>query len=143
MLIRPWQEQDIAKIEELERLCFSAPWSYEMLNSSFSLPNFLGFVAEEEGEIVGYIGSTYIFEDGEILLVAVEPNMRRRGFAESLLQKTAVELKQRGVYNLFLEVRKSNYSAINCYLKNGFDKLGERKRYYENGEDAIIMEKKL
>ena len=143
MLIRPWHENDLPEIEILERQCFSAPWNLEMLKASFLLKNFVGFVCEEEGKIVGYIGSTYIFEDGEILLVAVDDCYRRKGYAQSLIEKTAMVLKENGVENLFLEVRKSNIPAINRYLKSDFYAIGERKGYYENGEDAIIMEKKL
>lgn len=143
MLIRKWQESDLERISELEKECFSDPWNYAMLRSSFLLNNFCGLIVEKEGKIVGYVGATYIFEDGEILLVAVEKENRRKGYGENLLNSVSDCLKEKGVKNLFLEVRKSNQSAIKCYQKNGFLTVGERKRYYSDGEDAIIMEKKL
>ena len=51
--------------------------------------------------------------------------------------------KEKGVEKVFLEVRKSNIPAFSCYQKCGFVPIGIRKGYYGNGEDAIVMERKL
>ena len=143
MLIRPWQKEDNAKISLLEQQCFSDPWYKEMIENAFCQFNFLGFVACENQQVVGYIGGQSLFEDGEILLVAVDESQRGKGFGKSLVEAFSTALKKKGVEKIFLEVRKSNFVAINCYARCGFLQIAERKGYYSNGEDALIMEKKL
>ena len=143
MLIRPWLKSDNQAVENIERECFSDPWNISMIESTVSLAGFIGYVVEDNGEIVGYIGSSYIFEDGEILLVAVRGDYRRKGYAEKLILTLFETLKNRGVEHIFLEVRKSNLPAKKCYEKCGFSVIGERKRYYSDGEDALIMEKRI
>ena len=143
MLIREWQEQDNQKICLLESECFSDPWSLQMIESAFSLPTFFGLVACENNEVIGYIGGQSLFEDGEIFLVAVDKDYRKKGYGKSLVLAFAEQLKQKGVERLLLEVRVSNLSAITCYKNCGFCKIAERKSYYSNGEDALIMEKIL
>ena len=89
-----------------------------MLKASFLLKNFVGFVCEEEGKIIGYIGSTYIFEDGEILLVAVDDCYRRKGYAQSLIEKTAMVLKENGVENLSRVVDVAEKRGVNIAIEN-------------------------
>lgn len=143
MIIRKWEEKDNFRICELEKECFSDPWSYNMIADTFLSPNFLGYVIEENEIVQGYIGSTFLFEDAEILLVAVSSEFRKRGLGELLVRSTLDQLKEKGVEQVFLEVRKSNIPAFSCYQKCGFVPIGIRKGYYGNGEDAIVMEKKL
>ena len=143
MLIREWQEKDNQKICLLESECFSDPWSLQMIESAFSLPTFSGLVACENEEVIGYIGGQSLFEDGEIFLVAVDKNYRKKGYGKSLVLSFADNLKQKGVERLLLEVRVGNSVAISCYENCGFLKIAERKGYYSNGEDALIMEKIL
>lgn len=141
MLIREWRKEDVEEIAVLEKECFSDPWTKEMLISSSLLSGFCGFVVEDNDKIVGYIGSTFIFEDSEVLLVAVKNSHRRKGLGKLLIETLTKKLKENDVEKIFLEVRKSNLPAINCYKTNGFVQIAERKQYYGDGEDAIIMEK--
>ncbi|MBQ7373180.1 MAG: ribosomal protein S18-alanine N-acetyltransferase [Clostridia bacterium] len=143
MLIRPWQKDDNQKISSLEKECFSDAWSQEMIESAFSSPHFSGFVICENQEVLGYIGGQILFEQGEILLVAVDKNYRGNGFGKSLVNALIESFKDRGVEQLFLEVRVGNSVAISCYERCGFERIAVRKGYYADGEDAIIMEKKL
>ena len=143
MLIREWQKEDNQKICLLESKCFSDPWSLQMIEGAFSLATFSGLVVCENDEVVGYIGGQNLFEDGEIFLVAVDKNYRQKGYGKSLVLAFADKLKGQGVEKLFLEVRVSNTPAISCYERCGFYKIAERKNYYSNGEDALIMEKIL
>ena len=143
MLIRGWLSGDNERIALLEKECFSDPWSYGMICDTSQASNFLGLVAEIEGEVVGYLGSAFVLDEGEILLVAVDGRYRRRGIGEALVNKMTEDLKEKGVLKLFLEVRRSNQSAYNCYEKCKFTPIGVRKGYYSNGEDAIVMERSL
>lgn len=142
MEIRRWRYEDNKQIEKIELDLFPDPWNYRMLTDSFLSDNFVGFVAEENGEIKGYVGATYCIDEGEIVLVAVKEECRRKGLATSLLTTLETELSSKGVTRLLLEVRRSNYGAQMCYVKFGFSVISIREGYYQGKEDALIMEKK-
>ena len=143
MQIRDWAFTDCKEIAQLEKKCFSDPWSLNAVEETAKLNSFFGLVLEEEKKVVGYIGCISVFEDGEILLVAVDQEFRSKGFGKALVNSACDIMKDKGVKSCFLEVRKSNQNAFFCYLSCGFKPIGERKRYYSNGEDAIVMEKVL
>ncbi len=143
MIYRNWLATDNLQISELEKECFKSPWSLDMLNQTASLKNFYGKVCEIDGNIVGYIGCIYDFWDGEILNIAVKIEYRKQGVGEKLMQEIIDFLRLEKKENVFLEVRKSNLPAQSLYQKLGFVKIGERKNYYENTEDAIVMSKVL
>ena len=100
MLVREWQAADIGEVARIEKASFSDPWNTDMILSSFNLPRFIGLVAEENNVVAGYIGSTYIFEDAEILLVAVDKKYRRKGVATSLFASLFDILKANGVQKI-------------------------------------------
>ncbi|MCL1966612.1 MAG: ribosomal protein S18-alanine N-acetyltransferase [Fibromonadales bacterium] len=79
-------------------------------------------------------------EECELLSIAVEPAERGKGLSKMLMEYCCKELAKLGVEKFFLEVRESNIAAISLYKKMGFEKISERKKYYANGEAAIIME---
>lgn len=140
MLLRGWKYDDIITIAELEKKCFSDPWNFKMLADSFLNAYFRGIVCEEDGVIVGYAGYMYS-DDAELLLIAVDGGYRRRGCARAMLESMCADCKSKSVGRVFLEVRVSNSAAIALYTQFGFVKIGERKGYYGNGEDAAIMVK--
>lgn len=144
MLIRKWTSLDNKQIEELERVCFAYPWTYEMICETQAHPLFCGFVANDSnGSVIGYVGAIYVDTQADIALVAVHPSSRRQGIAQSLINRLIEALFNSGVTEVFLEVRVTNESAKNLYLKLGFKPVGIRKNYYENTEDAIVMKKVL
>ncbi len=139
------EERHIPQLEELERRCFSTPWTEQQLRNQLKdrLHEFL--VAESpEGPVLGYIGMSYVLDEGYISNVAVAPEARRQGLGEALiaaLVKTAERLR---LAFLTLEVRRSNAPAICLYEKMGFSQVGIRKKYYDfPKEDAILMTKFL
>lgn len=141
-MIRKWSEGDIPVIAEIERQCFSDPWNGTMLAESLNNPAFRGLLIESEGIITGYVGYL-ICGDAEIALIAVSPEYRRHGFGSTLLSSAIEDAKNSGAENVFLEVRVGNVSARELYGKHGFIQIAERKKYYEDGEDALVMVKCL
>lgn len=141
--VRKWVREDCFAVSEIERLCFSDPWTEEMVIGSFSDDYFLGYVAEVEGRVVGYVGLSVVFDTADVLLVAVIEKYRRRGVAKTLLSRSLDEAKENGAERAMLEVDVKNAAAIGCYLGFGFEKIAERKNYYGAGKDAFIMEKML
>ena len=142
-MIRNWESRDNEEISLLEKECFSDAWSYDAIVSTQKMPSFLGLVCEQNGGISGYLGVSQVLDEADIMLIAVKTTKRRQGIAKRLLVKMQEILTEKGVKRIFLEVRKSNVPAIKCYENFGFSAIFERKRYYADGEDAIIMEKEI
>ena len=143
MTYRSWKFEDILKISELEKECFSDPWTYRMFVEGFSSKLFYGVCAVEDGEIVGYACETVLFENAEVDNIAVAESCRRRGVGKKLLKKLETEAKERGARVILLEVRVSNAPAMTMYLQEGFKGIYVRPRYYPDGEDAVVMQKEL
>ena len=139
MEIGLWTVEDTAFVAALERECFSDPWSAEMFESAARSPFFHGLIAREGGEVIGYACQTVLFEDAEILNVAVAPSARGRGVGKALMRGMIKAAKARGAETMFLEVRVSNVAALRLYRGFGFEDGYIRKKYYEDGEDALTM----
>lgn len=141
MKIRPFTNEDVAQIAELEKLCFSHPWKAEDFSAVCRYPVLYGLALEEDGEIVGYCCTQVLFEDAELQNIAIAPKMRGKGLATLLLSAAEENAKTLGAEKCFLEVRVGNTPAVKLYEKFGYERIGVRKGYYEDGEDAILMRK--
>ena len=142
MMIVKMNEGHVKAVAELEKICFSDPWSENSVASELKNKLALWLVAEEEGRVAGYIGSQTCGDESDVMNVAVHPDFRRRGIAEALVNSLVEELKAIDSHSLTLEVRASNVPAISLYEKLGFSEVGRRKNYYRNPrEDALIMRK--
>ncbi len=142
MMITKMNESHVAQVAQLEKLCFSDPWSENSVASELKNPLSFWLVAEEAGQVAGYIGSQTVCNETDMMNVAVHPDFRRRGIAESLVSALVEELKAMESHCLTLEVRASNGPAISLYEKLGFHEIGRRKNYYRNPrEDALILRK--
>lgn len=144
MQIREWRYQDILRISELERECFpKEPWSFQMLASSFDSETFLGILAEDGGEVIGYGGITIAADVADIANVAVAESYRGAGTGKMLVEALLSAAAERGAGKVFLEVRVSNSVAMNLYLDCGFKGVYARTRYYSDGEDCLVMAREL
>lgn len=114
-------------------------WNENQVRSSFDNPNFHCLACLSEGEIVCAVCYTEVLDECEIELVLTDSRFRRKGYGDSALKNVTESLKKQGIKSVFLEVRKGNESAKGLYLKNGFAVYGERKKYYKDGEDAVLM----
>ncbi|MDO4315976.1 MAG: ribosomal protein S18-alanine N-acetyltransferase [Oscillospiraceae bacterium] len=139
--IVPMNADHLDEVAELERICFSAPWSRNMLAEELdnALSAFL-VALDDGGKVAGYAGLQVVLDEGYITNVAVRPECRRQGVAGKLLQVFLDFAQGNHLAFLTLEVRASNYDAIALYGSRGFRSVGRRKNYYEHPrEDAIIM----
>lgn len=138
--IKKMTASHIEEIAKLEKECFSSPWSEDGLKSELD-NNFARFFVAFSGEtIAGYIGSHNVLGEVYITNVAVFPEFRRNGVGKALVELLANEMKAENADFVTLEVRKSNQNAISLYEKCGFQKVGERRNFYEKPiEDAILM----
>ena len=143
--ILPMNADHLDQVAELERICFSTPWSRNMLAEELENALSAFLVAVDDGEnVVGYAGVQVVLDEGYITNVAVRPDCRRQGIAGKLLQVFLDFAQGNRLAFLTLEVRASNAAAIALYESRGFQAAGRRKNYYEHPrEDAIIMTKEF
>ena len=142
MIIEQMKSCHVTQVAQLEKICFSDPWSEKSVASE--LENKLAFwlVAVDGDTVAGYVGSQTVCEETDMMNVAVHPDYRRQGIAEALIVSLLEHLKEQGSHSLTLEVRASNVPAISLYEKLGFAEVGRRKNYYRNPkEDAFILRK--
>ena len=134
----------VAQIAEIEKLCFSDPWSENSVASELNNPLSLWLVALDGATVAGYVGSQSVLDGADMMNIAVHPDYRRRGIARELVTGLADALAEKGVKSLALEVRQSNAPAIALYEQLGFQQVGLRPNYYRNPrENALILRKEL
>ncbi len=138
-------ERDIPSIEQIEKQCFSMPWTQAQLKSQLRDSQHEFLTAEsDDGTVMGYIGMLYVLDEGYISNVAVGHEYRRQGIADELIRELLSRAERLELAFVTLEVRESNAPAIALYSKNGFIPVGFRKNYYEcPRENAILMTKFL
>ena len=132
----------VFQVAQLERICFSDPWSENSVASELKNPLSLWLVAMDGETVAGYIGSQSVEGEADMMNVAVHPDYRRQGIARLLVTELVAALAKKGVSSLALEVRASNVPAISLYEQLGFIQVGRRPNYYRNPkEDAYILRK--
>jgi len=143
--IRTATIDDVDQIFEVEKICFTHPWTREAYENELTSNQFATyFVAEDDGKIVGYCGVWVILDESHITNIGVLPEYRGQKIGETLLRKTMLFAKLNNTKQMSLEVRVSNVIAQNLYRKLGFKNGGIRKSYYtDNYEDALVMWVKL
>lgn len=134
---------DAEAIYELDKACFSVPWSLESITAEFA-PDHQGqrlyVLAELDGNIIGYAGAWLVLDEGQITNIAIHPDYRRQGYGAMLTKKLVRLLFEAEMNEIFLEVRLSNLGALALYRRLGFTVKGIRKNYYTDPlEDAYIM----
>ena len=142
--IVPMAAEHLDRLEQLERMCFSRPWSKKMLAEELDnqCAAFLVAVEPETEKAVGYAGLLVVADEGYITNVAVDPSCRRQGVAAQLLQVFDNFAKGNHLAFLTLAVRPSNAAAIALYEGFGFREVGRRRNYYDlPKEDALILTK--
>lgn len=140
MRIREMELDDLAQVMPIEEENFSTPWTETGFFTFLIREDALFLVAEEEGEILGYLGILTVLDEGDITNVSVKKSARRRGVGSALVKELIQRMEKRGVTAIHLEVRRSNEPAIRLYEQQGFVRDGLRKGYYESpAEDAVLM----
>ena len=129
---------DLPQVVAIERRAFTSPWSLAMFVLELSKPSGICLAAEVEHELAGYLICSRYDTVWHVMNVAVDPTLRRRRIATTLLETLIARVERDA--QLTLEVRRSNAGAIELYEAFGFRAAGVRRRYYQdNGEDAYVM----
>ena len=138
--IYPMDVSSISSMLNISELSFPISWSYESLKSELD-NKFAKYVVLKSGNsIVGYGGMWVIIDEAHVTNIAVHPEARGQGAGDMIVEALFRICRKQKVCGITLEVRSSNFIALNLYEKYGFEKEGLRRNYYEdNGEDAVIM----
>jgi len=143
--IRQILPEHIPEILQIERLAYDFPWTEGLLRDCLK-PNYYFYAQFRQGEIIAYAIMSCMVNEAHILNLCVSPCHQRQGLGEQMLNYLLDRASEEQSHTVFLEVRKSNQIAQYLYEKNGFNRLGNRRRYYpgEDGrEDAVLYAREL
>lgn len=133
-------DNDLAAIMAIESAAHFRPWPESVMRGYLKRANCV-WVLEEGQQIVAYAVNTLIAGEGELLMIAVAPAEQGKGYGRKLMQQLEAYLEEKNAEQWFLDVRASNFKAINLYESLGFNQAGRRPNYYptERGsEDALL-----
>jgi ribosomal-protein-alanine N-acetyltransferase len=143
--VRPVQRADLLDVVRIEQASFPQPWSLSAFERFLEEPGFL-VASDERGQaptVLGYVVANTIPRGtspvGHIKDLAVHPEHRGQGLGRSLLESGLRSLAAQGVDAVKLEVRRTNSAAIALYRGAGFVHEQTAVRYYDDGEDALVM----
>jgi ribosomal-protein-alanine N-acetyltransferase len=142
--VRAAVRADLLDVFRIEKRSFEQPWPYAAFEQFLGAP---GFLIAEDDVLVGYVVADTV-EDrgrpfGHIKDIAVDPTRQREGIGRTLLSHALAALASAGAGRIKLEVRRSNRTAQSLYETFGFEFHHVREGYYEDGEDAYVMVRRL
>lgn len=143
MEILPAGILDLNSLRKLEHACFDKDaWSLFDLIAVLSWPDVVRLKAMDNGNMIGFVAGDTRLSQGAawISTIAVHPRFQRRGVGRALLLACEAQVK---APNMKLTVRASNHGAIALYEKEGYRTIDIWKKYYNDGEDGLVMEKTL
>lgn len=132
------ERKHLPAIAALEKEAFVHPWSEEALEI-LCTDTAIGFVLMDGTRAAAYGGMMCVAGEGQITNIATSPDYRRQGLAEKAMQALVDTARERGFYEISLEVRESNFPAIALYEKFGFVAMGKRPRFYTSPVEAAIV----
>jgi ribosomal-protein-alanine N-acetyltransferase len=150
-VIRSMTLLDLDSVIRIEELSFPHPWTRDQFTTELDqepVSRCHVAVIEDDGgsasgPVLGFIMAWLVVDELHITNLAVAPEVRRGGVAAVLLEQSILEATELGAIWCQLEVRATNTAARGLYRRFGFKPLGTRKRYYHDGEDAVVMGKDL
>lgn len=143
--LRSMRLSDIPRVMAVEAMVFPVPWKasayeYEISQNRLARYEVLTVqVRDQPEQVIGYAGLWKLSDEAHISTIAVHPDWQRNGLGELLLLDLLIIAYTLKVSLITLEVRKNNFKAQALYEKYHFDVVGQRPRYYQGKEDALIM----
>lgn len=143
-LLRPARDSDLEALVGLLRSWPGLPaWSRAGWREELSNPRVRVLVVEEDGRPAGCAVVTLVADEAQVGMVAVRPEAVRRGLGRVLLGGLLEEARAAGCVKASLEVGEGNLPARRLYETEGFRIVGRRMKYYNDGSDALLMDKGL
>ena len=144
-IILPPRIDDAAALAALHRRCMGNAdgWTDAGLARLLAADAARGFYAGEAQAPLAFILAFVAADEAEILAICVATEQRRQGLAGKLLRHLMRELSRKGIDQMYLDVRASNFAARELYGRAGFVETGRRKGYYQAAEEAVVMGRRL
>jgi ribosomal-protein-alanine N-acetyltransferase len=140
--LRPATEEDIPQLLEVERHVHVAPWTADNFKGEMGKPYSQVLLLtddETDSKVIGYIVFWLMFDECQILNVAVDLPYRGLGHAKKMIRRVIDLALKKDIKRAILEVRKTNLPAVQLYQSLGFGITQIKKGFYSNGEDAYQM----
>jgi ribosomal-protein-alanine N-acetyltransferase len=138
--IRQATRADLLEVHRIEKQSFPQPWPYHAFEGFLEEA---GFLVAYDASVVGYVVGDTVGNRGapvgHVKDLAVAPGRRGEGIGSRLLERALGAFAARGVGYVKLEVRASNDAARSLYSRFGFEHHHTVPRYYDDGEDALVM----
>jgi [ribosomal protein S18]-alanine N-acetyltransferase len=139
--LEPLRWWEIERLAELEQVLFpeDSPWTAEMFWGELAAGHHYVVHHDGAGQVDGYAGLAVSGDEAQVMTIGVDPGRQGHGIGRALLDDLIGAADGR---RILLEVRTDNARAIDLYARNGFRRLGLRRRYYQpSGADAYTMER--
>lgn len=143
MKIEPMTFEDLDQVMAIEQHCFISPWKRSFFEYDLNRKDAQCYVVKEKDKVIGYVDAWFISDEVHLANIAVHKDFRRRGTASKLLSYIIEIAQKKNCKRILLEVRFSNIIAQKLYEKFGFRRVYQRRKYYSDGEDAIVYQKDL
>ena len=134
---------DLQKIKDILLTDFDDFWNFEIFKDELANNNSSYLALLYDDEIVCFGGIKIILDEANLMDIVTRKDMRHKGFAKILLNELIILSKEKKCKTITLEVNENNLNAINLYKSFKFEEVGKRKRYYQNGDNAILMTYKI
>lgn len=143
-VVRRMGPGDVDGVMAIERSVFTVPWTASTFRGLLEREDAALWVVDAAGEVVAYAAVWTVVDQAELGNVAVAEGYRRRGVATTLIETVLDWLRERGIREVFLEVRPSNRAARRLYGAHGFEEVGRRRGYYSRPrEDALVLRRRV
>ena len=129
---------DVDGVYLIEQMAYKNPWTKQNFLDELTNQYSRMYVLKENDYVLGYVGAWVVIDEADITKVTIIPTLQNKGLGKFIFNYLIESLKEENVRQINLEVRKSNESAIHLYEKFGFKQIAVRKKYYSDGEDALI-----
>lgn len=132
---------DLSEVSDIERRSYDFPWSHGVFRDCL-LAGYTCIVLQRGDSVVGYGILSVAAGEAHVLNLCVDPDYRRLGYGDRLLDEMLKRARAAAVKEVFLEVRPSNVNALSLYRKKGFRQVAHRRAYYQaryGREDAAVL----
>ena len=142
--IEPMRWWHVAAVGDLESEMFPGdPWTVEQFWQELAQDTRYYVVALSGNQVIGYAGVFVLAPDADVQTIGVGAGLQGAGVGARLLTTILAEAVRRGAVHVMLEVRSDNTAALALYDRFGFERISQRRRYYPDGGDAIVMRARL
>jgi len=141
--VRPLEPCHLEACLALDQSCLKGLWSRSQWVTELADPQRPGLGLWQQCQLRAMACGWLVVDELHVTLVAVAPSQQRQGLGRLVLSALLEQGRLLGAHHATLEVAAGNQAACALYRSAGFAEAGRRRRYYRNGEDALIQWRRL